>query len=92
VADSTTVPWLQLKARISKALVRRHYYVANSEDLSLLWRGERIDAAERRRRITFFAAQHQWRVEARGDGSTARFQIVRASGFYSREVLSRNPE
>ena len=86
------MPWLQLEARISEQLARRNFYVATSEDLSLLWRGERIDATERRRRITVFAAQHQWRVETRADGSTARFQIAPASGFFSREVLSRNHE
>jgi len=90
--DTSAVPWLQLEARISEALAARNYYVANSEDLSLLWRGERIDATERRRRITFFAAQHQWRVETRANGSTARFQVAIASGFFSREVLSRNHE
>ena len=30
--------------------------------------------------------------ESRADGSTARFQAAPASGFFSREVLSRNHE
>jgi hypothetical protein len=90
--DSSAVPWRHLQARIRAALAARNFYVANSEDLSLLWRGERIDATERRRRITFFAAQRQWRVEIRTDGSAARFQIAAAYGFFSREVLSRNHE
>ncbi len=86
------VPWLQLETRIHEGLAQHNYYVANSEDLSLLWRGERIDLSERRRRISVFAAQHQWRVETRPDGTTARFQIAPASGFFSREILSRNHE
>jgi hypothetical protein len=92
VAESMEVPWMQLEARISAALIRHKYYIASSEDLSLLWHGERIDAVERRRRITVFAAQHQWHVDARADGAAARFQIAPASGFYSREVLSRTHE
>jgi hypothetical protein len=91
-ADSTAVPWLQLRARIREALGRRSYYVANAQDLSLLWLDERIDAAERRRRITVFAAQHQWRVEASPDGNSARFQAATPSGLFPREILSRNPE
>ncbi|MEI9893143.1 MAG: hypothetical protein WDN28_04340 [Chthoniobacter sp.] len=87
---SSEIPWLRLRARIREALTQRNYYVASSEDLGLLWSGERVDATERRRRITVFAAQHQWRVEARADGSTARFQAAPASGL--REVLSRNHE
>jgi hypothetical protein len=92
VVDSNAVPWRQLQARISAALAARNYYVASSDDLSLLWHGERINATERRRRITFFAAQRQWRVDIRADGSAARFQIAPASGFFSREILSRNHE
>lgn len=91
-SDSTAVPWLQLRARIREGLAERNYYLATSEDLSLLWQGERIDASERRRRITVFAAQQQWRVETRPDGSTARFQIATSSGLFPREVLSRNHE
>jgi hypothetical protein len=91
-ADSTTVPWLQLRARIREALAQRHDYIATADDLSVLWIGERIDASERRRRITVFAAQHQWRVETPTDGSTARFQIAPASGFFAHEILSRNHE
>ncbi len=88
--ESGEIPWLQLRARIREALARKNYYVASSEDLSLLWRGERVDATERRRRITVFAAQHQWRVETRPDGSTARFQAAPVSGL--RGILSRNHE
>lgn len=91
-SDSTAVPWLQLRARIREGLAERNYYVATSEDLSLLWQGERIDASEQRRRITVFAAQHQWRVETQPDGSTARFQMAAASSLFPREVLSRNHE
>src|SRR5690349_18229932 len=83
--DSTMVPWLELRARIREALTRRNFYLANSQDLSLLWRGERIDATERRRRITVFAAQHQWRVETHPEGTSARFQQAPVSGL--REVL-----
>jgi hypothetical protein len=90
-SDSSGVPWLRLRARIRAGLSQRNYYVANSEDLSLLWQGEQIDAAERRRRITVFAAQYQWRVETQPDGSTARFQAATASGLF-RETLSRNHE
>jgi hypothetical protein len=90
--DSTSVPWLQLRARIREGLARRNYYVANAEDLSLLWRGERIDASERRRRISVFAAQYQWRVEACPDCTTARFQVAISSSLFPREILSRNPE
>ncbi|MEP6672387.1 MAG: hypothetical protein ABJF10_24695 [Chthoniobacter sp.] len=88
--ESPDIPWLQLRARIREALSERNHYVASSEDLSLLWRGERIDASERRRRITVFAAQHQWRVETRADCTTARFQPAPVSGL--REILSRNHE
>jgi hypothetical protein len=88
--QAAAVPWLELRARIREALSRRSFYVANSQDLSLLWRGEKIDASERRRRITVFAAQHQWRVETHPEGTTARFQLAPASGL--REVLSRNHE
>ncbi len=91
-SDSTAVPWLQLRTRIREGLAQNNYYVATSEDLSLLWEGELIDASERRRRITVFAAQHQWRVETRPDGSTARFQVATSSGLFQREVLSRNHE
>jgi len=90
-SDSTVVPWLQLRARIREGLSQRNYYLATSEDLGLLWEGERIDASERRRRITVFAAQHQWRVETQADGRMARFQIATASGLF-RETLSRNHE
>jgi hypothetical protein len=85
-----TVPWLELRARIREALSQQNFYVANSQDLSLLWSGERIDASERRRRITVFAAQHQWRVETHEEGTSARFQLAPVSGL--REVLSRNHE
>jgi hypothetical protein len=88
--DSTMVPWLELRAKIREALTQRNSYVANSQDLSLLWDGERIDASERRRRITVFAAQHQWRVEAHPEGTSARFQRAPVSGM--REILSRNHE
>lgn len=88
--DSTMVPWLELRAKIREALAQRNSYIANSQDLSLLWRGERIDASERRRRITVFAAQHQWRVEAHPEGTSARFQQAPVSGM--REILSRNHE
>ncbi|MEZ0257848.1 MAG: hypothetical protein ACAI37_21390 [Chthoniobacter sp.] len=88
--DSTMVPWLELRSRIREALAQKNFYVANSQDLSLLWSGERIDASERRRRITVFAAQHQWRVEAHPEGTSARFQLAPVSGM--REVLSRNHE
>lgn len=88
--ESSGIPWLQLRARIREALTQRNYYVASSQDLGLLWQGERIDAMERRRRITVFAAQHQWRVETRPDGASARFQAAPVSGL--REVLSRNHE
>lgn len=90
-SDSSGVPWLRLRARIREGLSQRNYYVANSEDLSLLWEGERIDVTERRRRITVFAAQHQWRVETQPDGSRARFQVATASGIF-RDTLSRNHE
>lgn len=88
--DSMMVPWLELRAKIREALARKNFYVANSQDLNLLWYGERIDALERRRRITVFAAQHQWRVEAHPEGTSARFQLAPVSGM--REVLSRNHE
>jgi hypothetical protein len=88
--DSTMVPWLELRAKIREALTERNYYVATPQDLSLLWEGERIDACERRRRITVFAAQHQWRVEAHPEGTSARFQRAPVSGM--REILSRNHE
>jgi hypothetical protein len=91
-SDTTAIPWLQLRARIREGLARRNYYVATAEDLSLLWRGERVDASERRRRICVFAAQHQWRVDSRPDGTTARFQAATSSGLFPREFLSRNPE
>jgi hypothetical protein len=84
------VPWLELRVRVREALARKNFYMANSQDLSLLWSGERIDASERRRRITVFAAQHQWRVEAHPEGTSARFQLAPASGM--RETLSRNHE
>jgi hypothetical protein len=84
------VPWLQLRARIREGLSRRQHYVASSKDLSLLWIEESVDAAERRRRITVFAMQHQWRVETSADGTSARFQSAPVSGL--REVLSRNHE
>ncbi len=51
---SSEIPWLRLRARIREALTQRNYYVASSEDLGLLWSGERVDATERRRRITVF--------------------------------------
>jgi hypothetical protein len=92
LADSKGVPWLELRARISQELARRSFYLASAQDLGLLWRGERIDASERRRRISVFAAQHQWRVETRTDGSAARFEAAPPSGMYSREMLSRNHE
>jgi len=88
--ESTQIPWLQLRARIREALSQKNFYMASSEDLCLLWSGERVDATERRRRITVFAAQHQWRVETRPDGSMARFQAAPVSGL--REMLSRNHE
>lgn len=88
--STATVPWLTLRIRIREALSQRSFYVANSQDLSLLWRGERVDASERRRRITVFAAQHQWRVETHPEGTSARFQLAPVSGL--REVLSRNHE
>jgi hypothetical protein len=91
-SDSTAIPWLQLRARIREGLARRNSYVANAEDLSVLWRGERVDASERRRRISVFAAQYQWRVDTRPDGTMARFQPATPSGMFPREVLSRNPE
>jgi hypothetical protein len=58
----------------------------------VLWQGERIDSAERRRRIMVFAAQHHWKVETRADGTSARFLVSPPSGVISRESLSRNHE
>ena len=90
--DSVAVPWRGLTARIRDALTRRNYFVASSEDLRVLWKGEKIDFAERRRRIMVFAAQHDWKVETHTDGTSARFHHSPPSGLFSRESLSRNHE
>jgi DnaJ-domain-containing protein 1 len=92
LADATAVPWRELSSRIREALTRRNYFVGSSDDLRVLWQGERVDASERRRRITVFAAQHHWKVEARADGHSARFLLSTPSGLISRESLSRNHE
>jgi hypothetical protein len=88
----TGSPWGALTARIREALTRRNYFVASSADLGVLWQGERVDASERRRRIIVFAAQYHWKVEARADGSSARFLIPPPSGLFPVESLSRNHE
>ncbi len=91
-AGPRLAPWQNLTSRIREALAQRSFYVASSQDLGMLWRGERIDALERRRRITVFAAQHQWRVDTRPDGRTACFHGATGGGAQPREFLSRNHE
>jgi len=85
-------PWRSLTRRIREALDRNRFYVASSDDLTVLWWGEKIDAVERRRRITFFAAQHHWKVDARADGRAARFHNVQHTPSLAGEHLSRNHE
>jgi hypothetical protein len=92
VADSIAVPWRDLTVRIQAALTRRSTFVASLEDLRVLWQGESVDFAERRRRIIVFAAQHEWKVETGMDGSSARFHQSPPSGLFSRDSLSRNHE
>jgi len=84
-------PWQQLSARIRAALDTRNFYVASSEDLGVLWREEKIDAVERRRRIAVFAALNHWQVDARSDGRAARFQGPLRTPVPG-ELLSRNHE
>ncbi len=85
-------PWRQLTHRIREALAQQAFFMASSDELGVLWRGEKIDAVERRRRITFFAAQHHWKVDARADGRAARFQALYANLSCASEHLSRNHE
>jgi hypothetical protein len=85
-------PWRNLTKRIRNSLDRHRFYVASSDDLSVLWSGEKIDAIERRRRITFFAAQHHWKVDARADGRAARFHSAQRPPSFVSEHLSRNHE
>ena len=91
-AHPLAAPWRQLAVRIQEALGLRNFYLASSEDLGALWREERIDAVERRRRITVFAAQHHWQVDARPDGRAARFQSGMQQSPIRGEFLSRNHE
>jgi len=91
-AESRSAPWQNLTTRIREALAQRSFYVASSQDLSMLWRGERIDALERRRRIMVFAAQHHWKVDTRADGRAARFRGTPSAASPPRESLSRNHE
>ncbi|HEY3899095.1 MAG TPA: hypothetical protein VGM54_10805 [Chthoniobacter sp.] len=83
------VPWQELSSRIREALTHRNYFIAGCEELRVLWQGERIDSAERRRRIIVFAAQHHWKVETQPDGNSARFLVNTPSGLIS---LSRTHE
>jgi hypothetical protein len=92
LADVVDIPWRGLAVRIQGELQKRTYFVAGAEELGVLWRGERINAPERRRRITVFAAQHHWKVETRADGASARFHRATPSGLIARETLSRNHE
>ena len=90
--SSPAIPWLGLTSRIREALAMRSFYLAGSEDLGVLWRGERIDASERRRRITVFAAQYRWKVDARADGRIARFESAPPLSPIPSELRSRNHE
>ena len=85
-------PWHALVERVQEALADRKYFIASAEELGALWHGERIDATERRRRISVFAAQHRWKVEAREDGRAARFQSSAHTPHSVGEILSRNHE
>jgi hypothetical protein len=83
------VPWRELSSRIREALTQRNYFIASSDELRVLWEDERIDSAERRRRIIVFAAKHHWKVETQPDGNSARFLVSTPSGLIS---LSRTHE
>jgi hypothetical protein len=85
-------PWGGLTVRIRESLTRQNFFVSSSTDLSVLWEGESIDDAERRRRIMVFAAQYHWKVEIPVDGNSARFLVSPPSGLLARETLSRNHE
>jgi hypothetical protein len=85
-------PWDDFAARVGEAVARRSFFVASSTDLRVLWRGERIDSVERRRRITVFAAQNRWNVEIRDDGRAARFGRAEAVPHWPGEILHHEHE